>query len=399
MFNNKKVNIVISIVVAIVIWAYVVGEVDPSTTKTFSGIEIEFTNSDTLEDEGLAVVDPGKVAVDVTVVGKRADVSRLKAGSITAKVDLKGCGRGNNKIAIDVSVPKTVKVDKSDPDTVTVRVDNLVTEKKTVEPKIKGLAKGKEAGEITALPKEINVTGAESQVAKVDHVRATVKASKIKNGSIDTYVTPVPVDKSGNKVEFVDTVDSRVHVTGTVYDTKTVSLKVEVTGTVDSSVQLSKTTVPDEIEIKGTADRLKDISEVTAESVSLNGIKETTDITLHPDLPEGVEVSEKDKNISMRVVIRDLSSKTIQYAADDVKLTGPDDGLQASIKTASVTAKVKGTQDALASMKNADISLSADLSGLDAGTHKVKLEASYPDGISDVILTPARIEVEISEKE
>ena len=44
MLNNKKFNIVISLIIAIGLWAYVIGETNPPDTKTFRDIPIQLIN-------------------------------------------------------------------------------------------------------------------------------------------------------------------------------------------------------------------------------------------------------------------------------------------------------------------------------------------------------------------
>ena len=38
MLNNKKVTIILSFVIAVCLWTYVVGETNPTITKTFNSI-------------------------------------------------------------------------------------------------------------------------------------------------------------------------------------------------------------------------------------------------------------------------------------------------------------------------------------------------------------------------
>ena len=55
MLNNKKVTIVLSFVIAICMWTYVVGETNPTVTKTFKDIPIKIKNEKILEEHGLAI--------------------------------------------------------------------------------------------------------------------------------------------------------------------------------------------------------------------------------------------------------------------------------------------------------------------------------------------------------
>ena len=48
MLQNKKVNAIIAIVAAILVWAFVVGMVDPGVTKRFTDVPVQLINQDSL---------------------------------------------------------------------------------------------------------------------------------------------------------------------------------------------------------------------------------------------------------------------------------------------------------------------------------------------------------------
>ena len=55
MFENKSVLRIISLVAAVLLWFYVMGEVDPEKKAKINNIPVYFTNMDELAEEGLAV--------------------------------------------------------------------------------------------------------------------------------------------------------------------------------------------------------------------------------------------------------------------------------------------------------------------------------------------------------
>ena len=54
MLENKNVLKVLSLLLAIVLWAFVLGEVNPTVKKTITNIPVEFTNVEQLESIRLA---------------------------------------------------------------------------------------------------------------------------------------------------------------------------------------------------------------------------------------------------------------------------------------------------------------------------------------------------------
>ena len=57
MLNNKTFLRIFSLVAAVLLWMYVMGEVDPAKTSTVSNITVSFMNSDMLAEEGLAPIE------------------------------------------------------------------------------------------------------------------------------------------------------------------------------------------------------------------------------------------------------------------------------------------------------------------------------------------------------
>ena len=44
MLQSKKANLVISLILAVILWLYVIGELDPETTKVYRSVPITLQN-------------------------------------------------------------------------------------------------------------------------------------------------------------------------------------------------------------------------------------------------------------------------------------------------------------------------------------------------------------------
>ena len=69
MLNNKKLNIILSLIIAAMLWVYVVGEVQPDTTKQLRGVPITMTRTDVLAERGLAISAVSTETMDVEISG------------------------------------------------------------------------------------------------------------------------------------------------------------------------------------------------------------------------------------------------------------------------------------------------------------------------------------------
>ena len=74
MNRDEIINRVAAIVLAIVLWVYVISVVNPPTTVTVRQVPVTLLNQDYLDDSKLAIAGDGKYTVDVDLSGKRKDL-------------------------------------------------------------------------------------------------------------------------------------------------------------------------------------------------------------------------------------------------------------------------------------------------------------------------------------
>ena len=73
--RRKYVSILISVIIAIGLWFFVINDENPTIRMTYSDIEIDYLNEDLLQEEGLVVKDSDiPVTVKVVLQGKRTDL-------------------------------------------------------------------------------------------------------------------------------------------------------------------------------------------------------------------------------------------------------------------------------------------------------------------------------------
>ena len=71
MLSNKRFTIILSLVIAICIWGYVIGETNPVDTRTFRSVPIQLVNEESLQEKGLAVLETSDTEMNITIIGTR----------------------------------------------------------------------------------------------------------------------------------------------------------------------------------------------------------------------------------------------------------------------------------------------------------------------------------------
>ena len=399
MFNNNKVNMIISLVAAIALWFYVVGQVDPKTEKKFTDIPIQFLNEASLAENNLAVGDVDYNTAIVTVEGNRADLNRMDNDDIKVSADLRELHKGTNTVTLKVSVPREAELVSVAPETIDIEVEERVTESKPVEVRFKGDAEeGTEPGNISVDPENVQVTGSASNVAKVESVVATVDISKI-DGSGNTIEAKVkPVGKEGKRVRNIGLSTDTVEVSAELMVTKEVKLNVQTVGEVQEGMQVEEIQIPDTVFIKGEKEYVDDITEVTAADVDISSAKETTEFPLDIYLPSGIEIAEKSEGISVKVILKDLATQEFEISSSKIDLTDAGYGLTGAVEEKTVKVTVKGKDSVLEQLTEDDLRLTASLADLSAGTHKVEINVTCDKEVSGISVSPRTIEVTVREE-
>lgn len=399
MLKNNTVLKILSLLIAIFLWVYVMGEVNPTITKTISNIPVELLNENTLAQRDLALQKDSDFYVAVEVTGKRAELNSLEKSKIKATADLFGYKEGENEIPVAVDVPDNITLKRIKTPKIKVTLEKQVSVYKDVTVSFTGKTeKNTEPGNITVLPEEIEVKGAKSAVDTVKSVQAEISAEKITDKERNFSVKPEAVDKDGNIVSDVTLSAEEVQVRSVLYYTKTVPLKVEVTGSVPEKYQVTDISVPEEISIRGRKDSLDRISNISAEPVDISNVTASTTLEIKPQLPEGVEVAQRSENIGVAVKIKGLDTTSVTLPAKSIRIKNLARGLNAYVNTAEVQVTVTGSQSLLENISAGDFALSVDLKGLNEGKHTAAIKVTSDKEFNSMEIKPQKVEITINGK-
>lgn len=397
MLNNKRITMILSILLAIGLWAYVVGGIDPDTTELYKGVPITFLNEEALTEQNLAVLAVSDETMDIRLAGQRASVSKVEAEDITATVDLADLTEGEHVIKININVKSSDEVEIEDKSIsrVTVVVEEAVSQTRPVRVSFEGeYTQGEEPTAIDVSRNNVTVTGAKSLVERVDHVQATVDATKVTTDMKSFRASLAAVDAHGTRVDNVRLSTSTAYVTAVLWQTKTVSLTVPILG--QESGEAERTvSAPKTITIKGRGDTLDQIEGITAQVIDLSEVMTSQSVAIIPILPDGVEVAHNSDGLELEVIVKGYESKTFTYSNQDITITGEEEGQQVRVTTETVEVTITGKADVISKLSEEDITLHASVADLGEGNHRVALRLSCDADHSKLTASPANIRVSI----
>ncbi|MGD6964709.1 CdaR family protein [Fictibacillus phosphorivorans] len=379
-----------------------------------------YTESETIEnvqikpyfDDDQYVLTDMPSSVDLTLTGS----SRLitKATKVDKEfevyIDLTNMKPGNKRVKVQVQgLPEGVKA-KINPDYVDVILHKKVTKEMNVNVDLKNkrkLPEGYTAGEVEFSPRTVNVTGAEGMIEQISFITGFVDVSD----ADEAIQTKVPLRAYNQQGDIID-----VQINPGVAEVsvpikkpkKKVPISIETKGELEEGLTLqSITSDPSEITLTGTTTSLDKIDSFKGITIDLSDIKKDTTLTVDVPVPDGIDdVSIKEVTVDVNVEETGNEAETETEAGteteaeqetdqettktfSDVPLTllGRDADKQATILDPAdgvVDVTVRGKKSVLNSLKKSDLQGIVDVSSLDQGTHKVKIDWKNP---GDVELT------------
>lgn len=294
---GKKSAIILSFLIAVVLWAYVSYQENPEMTRWIHGVPITVIGTETLDQNGFSVVDTDNATVDVKLRGERLALTKVSAADISATLDVSSVSSaGTATLSCNVSVnKKNVEVSDTRKSSVNVTTEKIITDIYPVSTNIVGTpAKGYSLFEPLSNPTEVTVRGAESVINQIASVSTkSVSVNGVSNSNSVT-VGMTAFNEEGTALSGITFDPASVEVTYTVLKEKSVSLNVPLTRL---PPETRITYEPQTVLIYGSPEALASISEVRTESVDAYMLTDGSSLSLSLSLPYGIYASAEGGDI------------------------------------------------------------------------------------------------------
>ena len=321
MKNNNETRLkILSVIVAIFMWTYVVNTTNPSVNKNIR-VPVVLKNQEDLGKNKLVISNlEDSYTTNLKLKGGRERIATLKGENIYAYVDMANAREGVQSLKIDVEAPSGVSLEEADPGQISFNIQKLIEKDLPVNAVIADSIKEDRIVEVNELsPSKLRVKGPASLVNQVDRLEVKIDDLDLIDGKIHSVGVNI-LDRSANVVDGVSLIHDEVNISFYVYLTKSVPLKLFTLGTIDSAYEeVSRAITPDNIIVKGPESIIKDIEEITTKPISINNIKESISGEIKLNLPESVEIYNGDNAASYKIEVRkkQTSSKNSSKNSED----------------------------------------------------------------------------------
>lgn len=398
---------ILSLGLAALIWFIIVNIDDPAISRTFR-LAVEKRNEDVIASQGMCYEVLEGDAVTITVKGKRSVVEELTTSDFSAYADLSKLSRWN---AVPIKVELIKNLTEADIPSITLgSVDTLIVsleEAETKQFKITVVKKGTveegyTIGELKAKPNIIQVTGAKSQISKIDEVRVEIDVSNVSE-DFTTSGVPKVYDVDGkeinsSKMTFSST---EIKVVGTLLHTKTIPVDIEIQGNpLHGYRYISTEYEPKSVTIAGDVKALSEVPKIVI-PIDISGqyANIETEINLENYLPDGVILGEESLSVMVNIVIEKLQIKDFTFNVKDIQFKDLNDQLRFSYTNDTTTneliIKIMGREEDLKDLKISDLNPYIDLNGKNKpGNYVIEVQFDTIEGID--ILNKPTVSIELT---
>ncbi len=307
--KNKKEEVfmrILSLVVAIGLWLFVVYSENPAREVWVRNIPISYKNLDALENNSLVIIANTAKSSAVKVNGRRRDVLMLGNNNVSSSVDLaniKEPGQYNLPVSFSFPIDSVDITDKS-PYNITLTVDKLVKTTKEIQVNYIGTpAEGYHYEDAVLSSSSAILSGPSSLLSSVDYVSLDVDISNISE-SIETNAVPKIIFKEGfeENAQYIKCETNSVKVLVPVGVSKVVTITADYT----SAVVLEPSTA----EITGPAEVISSIESIT--TIPIVFPEGQTSATAELILPEGVVANVNNVTVSLPPVTDNAEEETVE---------------------------------------------------------------------------------------
>ena len=390
-----------ALAMGLAVWVAAVSSSDPDEVRPYSDpIPIEVIGQDT----GLIITSeiPKQINLSLRAPGSVWEKLLTESNEIRAILDLSGLSNGVHTLEIQIQIPiGPVRIISTTPQTVSVTLETLATRSFPVELNILGEpAIGYQAGQLTISPKDIVVSGPQSQVDRIKQVQASVSIAGTRE-SIDQPVALQPLDENGQVVSNVGLNPSEVSASLPVSQQggyRDLAVKVLVNGQVASGYRLANISVfPPVVTIySGDPALVNSLPGVLeTQPLDLENANDEISTRLSINLPDGVSLV-GEQTVLVRVNVTPIQS-SLTLSNKTIEIVGLPGSWFAQVAPDNLDVILSGPLPLLDTLTPQEVRVIIDVTGLDPGTHQLipNVEILVSDILVESIL-PSTVEVVIS---
>jgi YbbR domain-containing protein len=381
--KKKILYILLSVLIAFSLWAYVITTVSPEWEETYESIPVILNNEQALHGRDLMLDDSKIPTVTLKLKGNRSDLIKLNRSNITLKADLSRIySSGKQYLTYSIAFPgdvpaNSVEVLSQSPMEITVEI----TERKTKEVPVVLDYGGTSVPAGFRTDKDnrildhetVTITGPAAVIDQISQAKIDVDLTGQKETLIQSYPYTL-CDDSGEAVdaERVETDVEAIQLTLKIQRYQDLKLHLSIVYGGGATAENTTVTMDiDTIQVSGTERALKDLGDVLElGELRLSEIPEDGIREYEIKLPENIENLTGKSKVVVTVKFSGLFVKTLRVTT--IEPFNIPEGMSAKILTEELEVTIRGTVWQIGQLTEEDLTVRVDLSAAELGTDTYK---------------------------
>ncbi len=387
LLQNDNAVRVLSLIIAVFTWIFVVVVVNPNTEAVVKDIPIQINLSGTSAERlGLEIVSDEILLANVTVTGDRTVIGSLNSDDVEVSAVLTGISEPGTYSDIQLqvrksSVGKSFEIETCSPSTITLKFDRKTTKTLPVSLELNDLtvADGYMLEQVITSPTSITVTGPENDVIKVagcivrGNVSGEITASTVITSDI------ILIDSEGKEIDnqhLTLSVDS-VDITIPVLKRKTLPVEFTYVNVPDGfdTESIKYMLSNDVIEIAGPETLVNQWNSINVGYIDLSELDSTREYEFDIVLPSSFVNVKNITTLIARFVLNDYETDT--FTVSNIKLENIPENYDVSVNTQKISkVTIVGPADVISKMTKDELVAKIDMSQIDVNKGQYKVPVS-----------------------
>ena len=383
--KNKILTILLSAVIAIGLWVYVVTVVSPDSERTYYNIPVVLQNENALAEKGLMITSK-LPAVTLTLSGNRMDLNTLNENNINILVNVATIEvPGNHQLLYSVSYPGSIPQNAierkgSSVSAISIRVENKITKQVPVVLDYKGsVPEGFLADKENPILdySTIEVSGPEPVVKQISQAKIGIDLNKKSETIVGQFVYDL-CNAAGDPVDVaqVTTNVEAVNLTVKIQRVKEIELKVVAKpggGATEFTTQI--TIEPAKIRVSGSDVLLEKLDALELGEINLGDMTSSSTATFPITLPEGVTNITGITEAKVTVRFPNLGMKKLTVR--QINVVNVPVGMEVDMITEALELVVRGPKTLIDSITDMDIIVTVDCTNAQLGAATMKANVTF----------------------
>ena len=381
--KSKLRPLVLSVVIALCLWLYVMTVEQPESDKTYYDIPVVLQNESILAERGMMLVSE-RPTVTLELSGTRTNLNQLNESNINVIANVSGIVTpGTHELTYNVSFPGNIPSGSivrknSNPNMITLKVENRITKQIPVVPDYmnttvpEGMIADKE--NMILDYETIEVSGPESVMENITKAVIQVNLEDQTQTIVGEYQYTL-CDDAGEPVDsqWVTTNVELVNLTLQIHRVKEITLHVTVIDGGGATHQTSAIDIqPKTIQVSGSDALLENLEALELGTIDLGALENDSTLNFAILLPEGVT---NETGIAEAVVdVKFPNLRTVKFEVANILLQNVPAGMETELVTQILEVKLRGPVAMMENLTAEDITAIIDLKDAQPGTDKYAVQ-------------------------